>query len=176
MKLPWVPTLILVLGAVLTLGAAEQNTLPLRRPLGEVVPMEVQGHLGQDLTVPDDEAAVAGFSNYLFRLYEKAEPGQTDLDPPAADPEAVSPQGDSTTVGIEPPSSSFSLYVGYYESQTQGNTIHSPKNCLPGAGWEPLSSEPVAIEVGGRAVTVNKYLLQNGSQQALVLYWYQGRG
>ena len=30
------------------------------------------------------------------------------------------------------------LYVGYYETQRQGDTIHSPLNCLPGAGWLPL--------------------------------------
>ena len=29
---------------------------------------------------------------------------------------------------------SISLYVGYYASQGQGDTIHSPQNCLPGAG------------------------------------------
>ena len=31
------------------------------------------------------------------------------------------------------------LYVGYWASQRQGDTIHSPLNCLPGAGWEPES-------------------------------------
>ena len=27
------------------------------------------------------------------------------------------------------------LYVGYYQSQREGDLIHSPKNCMPGAGW-----------------------------------------
>ena len=34
------------------------------------------------------------------------------------------------------------LYMGYYGSQRQGDTIHSPLNCLPGAGWEPVSRGP----------------------------------
>ena len=68
------------------------------------------------------------------------------------------------------------MYVGYYDQQTQGQTIHSPKNCLPGAGWEPLASSPLTIGIATGAVTVNRYLLQNGRQRALVLYWYQGRG
>ncbi len=70
----------------------------------------------------------------------------------------------------------FSLYIGYYESQAQGKTIHSPKNCLPGAGWEALSSEAVDVEVDGKTVRVNRFLLQNGSERSLALYWYQGRG
>ena len=70
----------------------------------------------------------------------------------------------------------FSLYVGYYDRQTQGRTIHSPKNCLPGAGWEALASRTEDIETSGGVVTVNRYLIRKGTQQALVLYWYQGRG
>lgn len=157
----WIPALILILGAVLTLGAAKQEALPLRRPLGEVVPPEVLGYQGTDLGIAEDEAAVAGFSNYLFRVYERPAAPPADEETPPADEET-------------PPW--FSLYVGYYESQGRGQTIHSPKNCLPGAGWEPLSSEPVNVRLGEETVTVNRYLLQNGTEQALVLYWYQGRG
>ena len=63
----------------------------------------------------------------------------------------------------------FTLYVGYYDRQTQGRTIHSPKNCLPGAGWEPLESAPQQVVTSAGTVTVNRYLLQNGQQRALVL-------
>lgn len=70
----------------------------------------------------------------------------------------------------------FSLYIGYYSRQLRGKTIHSPKNCLPGAGWEALASRAVDIPTALGSVTVNRYLLQKNDQQALVLYWYQGRG
>lgn len=70
----------------------------------------------------------------------------------------------------------FSLYIGYYDRQLRGKTIHSPKNCLPGAGWEALASRAVDIPTPLGSVTVNRYLLQKENQQALVLYWYQGRG
>ncbi|HSE46109.1 MAG TPA: EpsI family protein, partial [Gemmatimonadales bacterium] len=68
------------------------------------------------------------------------------------------------------------VYVGYYDHQTQGKTIHSPKNCLPGSGWEALEAAPIAVTTANGPVTVNRYLLQNKNQQALVFYWYQGRG
>lgn len=70
----------------------------------------------------------------------------------------------------------FSLYVGYYEAQTRGKSIHSPKNCLPGAGWEPLENSKRTVIVGNTALTVNRYLLEKGTTRAVVYYWYQGRG
>jgi EpsI family protein len=69
------------------------------------------------------------------------------------------------------------LYVGYYASQRTGDTIHSPKNCLPGAGWDPVQSGYARIVVpGGRQIVVNEYVIQQGLNKELVFYWYQGRG
>jgi EpsI family protein len=66
-----------------------------------------------------------------------------------------------------------SLYAGYYESQRRGDTIHSPQNCLPGAGWHPVSSGTLQLDRAGR---VNRYVIQKDLQQQVVLYWYHGRG
>ena len=69
------------------------------------------------------------------------------------------------------------FYVGYYESQREGATYHSPLNCLPGSGW--VMSEPgkITISPKGRAPFVaNRYLIQNGDHKELLVYWYQGRG
>ena len=72
----------------------------------------------------------------------------------------------------------FSLYVGYYTYQTQGKSIHSPRNCLPGAGWEPVESTtlPIAGATGLGSRNMNKYVLANQGNYAAVYYWYQGRG
>jgi len=69
------------------------------------------------------------------------------------------------------------LYVGYYASQREGDTIHSPKNCLPGAGWLPVKYDQIVIEVAGRApIEVNQYVIQKGLEKQMVLYWYQSHG
>lgn len=68
------------------------------------------------------------------------------------------------------------LYAGYYGSQRQGDTIHSPQNCLPGAGWRPVESSIIALDVNGRSLPVNRYVIQKGLDKQVVLYWYQGRG
>jgi EpsI family protein len=69
------------------------------------------------------------------------------------------------------------VYIGYYRSQRTGDTIHSPKNCLPGAGWEPVRSGLVTIELPRQPpMRVNEYLIEKGLDRQMVLYWYQGRG
>jgi EpsI family protein len=69
------------------------------------------------------------------------------------------------------------FYVGYYGSQRDGATYHSPLNCLPGSGW--VMSEPGKITItpkGRPPFLANKYLIQNGDHKELLVYWYQGRG
>jgi EpsI family protein len=78
-------------------------------------------------------------------------------------------------------SAAVGLYVGYYGSQRQGDTMHSPQNCLPGSGWEPVSNRLLRIAIpsapaGSSPVAVNRYLIQKGIDQQLVLYWYQSHG
>lgn len=77
------------------------------------------------------------------------------------------------------PGAAVGLYMGYYGSQRQGDTIHSPLNCLPGAGWEPVKEGRLTIanaDGAGRDITVNRYIVQKGLDRQLVLYWYQSHG
>jgi EpsI family protein len=76
-----------------------------------------------------------------------------------------------------------SLYIGYYRSQRQGDTVHSPLNCLPGAGWTPISQDRATLMVKDtptasvdREVTINRFVIQKGLERQLVLYWYQSHG
>ena len=70
------------------------------------------------------------------------------------------------------------FYVGYYETQRNGATYHSPLNCLPGAGW--TLNDPATIQItpagGGAPFEANRYIIQNGDSRQLLIYWYQGRG
>ena len=104
------------------------------------------GFTVKEQKIGDDERRIAGMSDYVARTYWR----------------------DSTVA--------FTTYVGYYDRQTQGKSMHSPRNCLPGAGWEILRAETGVIAANGASHVVNRYLLKNGAVQALVFYWYQGRG
>lgn len=106
----------------------------------------VPGYRSVDLKIPDDERKVAGMTDYVERAY------------------------------VRDSASQFQTLVSYYDSQSQGRTIHSPRNCLPGAGWEVLRGDKRPIDIGGARYVVNHYTIKNGPEMAVVYYWYQGRG
>lgn len=117
-----------------------------RQPLA-TLPHVFDGWRGREATpLADDVVAQLGVDDYIHRTYISA---------------TGAPVG---------------LYAGYYGSQRQGDTIHSPQNCLPGAGWRPVSSTIIMLQSGERRVPVNQYVIQKGLDQQVVLYWYQGRG
>src|ERR1700686_3124832 len=68
------------------------------------------------------------------------------------------------------------LYIGYYKDQRSGDVIHSPKNCLPGAGWEPVRSSRLEIGPAGHPALVNEFVVEKGTRRDLVFYWYQTHG
>ena len=71
------------------------------------------------------------------------------------------------------------LYVGYFKSQREGKGIHSPRQCLPGAGWVPVSTAVYQMKVHGHnpdTVPVNNYVMGKGLNRELYVFWYQGRG
>jgi EpsI family protein len=106
----------------------------------------IPGYKVVDLKIGDEERRVAGMTDYVQRAYVR----------------------DTT--------SQFQTLVSYYASQSQGQTIHSPRNCLPGAGWEVLRGDKRRIDVDGSGYVVNHYTIKNGPETAVVYYWYQGRG
>jgi EpsI family protein len=147
--LRWAPASLLAVGAIATVGIDTQRSMPLRTPLAAAIPTELAGYAGVDVPLSDDELREVRVTEYVVRSY-------------------------ASSRGATAPA--FSVYVAYYARQTHGRAIHSPKNCLPGAGWEALSSRTQDIATPQGAIAVNRYLMRKGGQHALVLYWYQGRG
>jgi EpsI family protein len=69
------------------------------------------------------------------------------------------------------------LFIGYFPSQRTGVTIHSPKHCLPGAGWTFESSRYVNLkDVESKTHRVGEYIISNGDSRQFVIYWYQAHG
>ena len=128
-------------------GARAGVETPVQRPPLSLLPDTVERWHGREaLPLAGDVVAQLGVDDYINRTYTAA---------------SASPIG---------------LYAGYYTSQRQGDTIHSPQNCLPGAGWQPVESATISLQVADRSVPVNQYVIQKGVDRQVVLYWYQGRG
>jgi EpsI family protein len=142
----FLPPAALAVGCVLISGAREQLTMQPVAPM-KSLQIDAPGYKTTDVEVKDEERAVAGFDDYVVRTFQR-----DSLDP------------------------GFNIYVGFWGIQSQGKSTHSPKNCLPGGGWEPISASTHQIAVGGATVPVNRYLIANKGARSLVYYWYQGRG
>jgi exosortase D (VPLPA-CTERM-specific) len=114
----------------------------------ERIPLSLGVWQGTGNSLPPPILSVLGVTDYMNRLY--AGPGKAPI----------------------------WLYVGYYETQRQGQIIHSPAQCLPGSGWNFLSREYLSLRLPGRPdpVTINNVLVGKGEEQQIVLYWYQERG
>lgn len=142
----YTPGLVLLAGCLLLFHGSREQT-----PVPLAAPLDrilaqVDGYRIEEQRVSDEERKIAGMSDYVARVYWR-----------------------DTTVA-------FTTYVGYYDQQMQGKTIHSPRNCLPGAGWEIVEGRTASVTSATGTHPVNRYLLKNGTMQAVVYYWYQGRG
>jgi EpsI family protein len=76
----------------------------------------------------------------------------------------------------------ISLYIGYFRDQQEGETIHSPRNCMPGSGWDFTQNQVVTFDVedveGKSPIEIQtlRAILVNGENRMLTYYWYQSRG
>lgn len=142
-----------LLGAVAVARADRPEATPIGKSL-KLLPMNIADFQGRDdPPFAPNILAVLGVDDYIIRSYYSQERREF-----------------------------AGLYVGYYQSQRQGDTMHSPLNCLPGAGWEPVSKSFLKVTVPAdrsgatREIEVNRYVIQKGLDRQLVLYWYQSHG
>lgn len=67
------------------------------------------------------------------------------------------------------------LYIGYHDGGKESGEIHSPKNCLPGSGWQQLSTERMHLDTKLSKISLIKAVYQKGEHRELFLYWFQVR-
>jgi len=70
------------------------------------------------------------------------------------------------------------FYVAYYQSQHRGSSIHSPRSCIPGGGWQisELTESSMEDQIGISGLKVNRMLITMGENRQLVYYWFAQRG
>jgi EpsI family protein len=137
----------ILLGAALLLHTVSHGEAIVPRQPLRELPYALASWTGQERPLQEQIVQVLGVSDYTSRVY------------------------------FEQADAPIQLYIGYYVSQKTGDTIHSPKNCLPGSGWDPIKSGYTMIPIsGGQNIAVNEYVIQKDQEKQLVFYWYQGRG
>ncbi len=132
------------LTAILLQARGRTEIIPARAPLS-AFPAQVGNWQGNDIPLDKDTLDVLGPGDFLVRGYR--DPG-SDL--PYVD-----------------------LFLAYFPSQRTGDTIHSPKHCLPGSGWTPEENNRVTIALPGHSpFPANRYVVSKSGARKLVLYWY----
>jgi EpsI family protein len=128
--------------------------VPSSRPLSEL-PATVGSRTATDIALDPEVLQVLGKGDFLNRMY----------------------LSDSRTSGNQETRAPIGLFIGYFPTQRTGQSIHSPQNCLPSAGWTFLSSGLTDFtDAAGKNYKVGDYLITDGSSTQEVLYWYQMHG
>lgn len=69
-----------------------------------------------------------------------------------------------------------SLYIGYHDGGPDSGPIHSPKQCLPGSGWNRLRAESHQLTTAsGETLSYVSAVYQKDVEKQMFLYWFQVR-
>jgi EpsI family protein len=73
-----------------------------------------------------------------------------------------------------PPGLTANVFVSWYQWQQEGmRQPHSPQICLPSGGWVIEREEQLSLASALGPITVNRFMVRNGAERAVMLYWYQ---
>lgn len=141
-------TLVLLAQTTLFYAASRGERVPAGAPL-DLFPGQIANwHEAENYPVEDEIRDQLKADDLLNRLY--------------ADPESRAAAG---------------LFVAYFKTQRTGQSPHSPKNCLPGSGWEPEATGFLDVTVAGepQPIRINRFVVSHGDEKSVVLYWYQSQ-
>ena len=148
----WIVAVLMCVAAVVLYVRGDVDRVPPSEPLANL-PMQIDSLTATNIPLDDEVLEVLGKGVFLNRLYKPAEQA-----------------GSSSGIPI-------SLFIGYFPTQRTGQSIHSPQNCLPGAGWSFLTSGTADLtDTNGQKYNVGEYLVSDGRSTQEVLYWYRIHG
>lgn len=134
---------LLALTYVTAMWSGQRSPEELRQPL-ETIPLEIADWTGREGNrLSQAEEDVLRATSYIKRDYYREN------------------------------GASAELFIAFYSMQQAGEAMHSPKNCLPGTGWEIWQYSQATVPFEGKPAEINRYYIQRGQSKLLVLYWYQ---
>ncbi|ADV81424.1 exosortase C-terminal domain/associated protein EpsI [Terriglobus saanensis] len=143
-------TLLLLLATGVVYSRADTDRVPPSTPLDQL-PKTIDSRSSNEIPISPDTLRLLGSGSFLHRIYRGTTPS-----------------------GLPDDANAIGLFIGYFPTQRTGQAIHSPQNCLPGAGWTFLSSRKISLN--GMEGDVGEYVITDGTAKQLVLYWYRSHG
>jgi EpsI family protein len=136
---------LLIFSAAMVLQARQRNEVFASRLPLQDFPRRINAWSGTDIAIDNDTLQILGAGEFLLRTYRSEETSDPDIN----------------------------LFIAYFPSQRAGDTIHSPRHCLPGAGWTPVENTRTVLSMPGHApFPANRYVIAQGASRQIVLYWY----
>lgn len=138
-------TVFLLLQVLVYYGVSRAEVIPAVLPWNEF-PDQIGAWRGEDTPADEESLERLHPDDYLNRLYSTTTPGQ-----------------------------SCAMFVAYFKTQRNGRAPHSPRNCLPGTGWQSISNHIRSFTVPGSSetVSINEYTVQKDNETLVVHYWFQ---
>ena len=156
----WTVVLLLAVTALILHSRGDSDRMVPRESL-QHMPETIGDWTGEDLPMAEDVLAVLGKGDFLNRLYSRSQQTMNVSLPTES-------SGANLPIGV---------FIGYFPTQRTGQSIHSPQNCLPGAGWTFDSRNYVTLtDTTGKNYKVGEYVISNGESRQFVIYWYQAHG
>jgi EpsI family protein len=153
----WTVMGLMFMTAVLMQVRGDVDRVPPSEPLDQM-PKVLGSWTGTDIDLDPGVLQVLGKGFFLNRVYS-------------------SPDSKATEEGRASHPEQVGLFIGYFPTQRTGQSIHSPQNCLPGAGWVFETSGVTDLtSATGKPIQVGEYLISNGTAKEEVLYWYRSHG
>ncbi len=138
-------SVLLIIQALLYYGVSRAEVIPEIQPWS-AFPVQIGSWYGMDAPLDQESMERLHPDDYMNRLY--AESSQ---------------------------SAASAIFIAYFKTQREGRAPHSPQNCLPGSGWESVSSatRSLPIQRSAQSVAVNEYIVRKDGEQLVVHYWFQ---
>lgn len=148
----WVIVVLMSFSALVLHVRGDVDHVPYSLPLSQLS-RTIGNRTSTEVPLDQETLDVLGKGDFLYRIYSTPREASSAPDVP------------------------ISLFIGYFPTQRTGQSIHSPQNCLPGAGWTFQSSGVTEFtDATGKRYRVGDYLITDGKQSQEVLYWYQMHG
>jgi exosortase D (VPLPA-CTERM-specific) len=152
LPVPFMACLGLLLVATVAHGPlTERSQIIPERPGLVTFPLRMGEWVGSPIPIGDEEVLGAlGADDYLLADYVRQDAGKP-----------------------------VNMWVAYYDEQMGNAAIHSPKDCLPGGGWEYVSLKTIRSplpDASGRPFELNRGLIAKGLDQMVIYYWVESRG
>jgi exosortase D (VPLPA-CTERM-specific) len=149
---PFLAALVLLIGAVAGLSSLQsREELKPEREQFNTFPLYHNGWSGREAKMEDEIRETLKLTDYIKADYTQG-------------------------YGSLP----VNFYVAYYDSQRKGASIHSPRSCIPGDGWQITGMKEKVIEgvtnMSGEPLKVVRMIISKGEASQVVFFWLEQRG